>query len=198
MIKIGLVGENPSDTKAIENLLSKEQKQLTFVHLLYGITTGDMLESPSMKNLLRVEIEEHEPDIVLFIRDLDRLKSDKDYKKKLQERKSFYTKMKRVINRRKRIHQKDSLFLLNIYTIEALILSDISVCNKYLNANIELDKPAMEVEKPIELLRKYAYKEHECPKIFAELRIEVLQQNCAYFDEFMQKWEKWLEFHSNP
>lgn len=195
MIKIGLVGENPSDTKAIENLLSKEQKEFTFVHLLYGIITGDMLESPIIKNLLRVEIEDQEPDIVVFIRDLDRLKSDKDYKKKLQERKSFYTKMKRVINRRKRIHQKDSLFLLNIYTIEALILSDISVCNQYLNANIALDKPPMEVEKPIELLRKYSYKEADCPEIFKALRIDILQQHCAYFDEFMQKWEKWLAFH---
>jgi len=198
MIKIGLVGENPSDTKAIENLLSQSQTQVTFVHLLGGILTGSMLDNEKMLKRLRREVEDQRPHIVLFIRDLDALKSSQNYKEKYQKRQEFYSKGKRMINFRKEIQEEDSLFLLNIYEIEALILADIETCNAHYKAEILVENDVMQIENPKEFLQKYcAYKEVDCPEIFGKLRLDILKENCTYFEEFMQKWEKWLQFHSN-
>jgi hypothetical protein len=197
MIKVGLVGENPSDTKAIENLLSQSQTEVTFVHLLYGIITGSMLDNDKMIKRLRREVEDQKPHIVLFIRDLDALKSSKNFEEKHRKRQEFYTKSKRMINFRKEIQEEDSLFLLNIYEIEALILADIEACNAHYKAEILRENDVMEIENPKEFLQKHcAYKEADCPEIFKALRIDILQQHCAYFYEFMQKWDKCLVYHT--
>lgn len=195
-IKVGLVGENPSDTQAIENLLSKDYTEVKFIHLLKGAITGSMLDNMMMLKALRIEVESHKPDIVLFIRDLDGLKSDKDFAEKNEKRQNFYTKGKRMVNFQKEIREEDSLFLLNIYELEALILADIGNCNAYFGKNLALDKPAMEYEQPKEWLKiNCKYHVGEISTIFAALNAKNIQANCEYFDAFLQKWEKYLAFH---
>lgn len=196
-IKVGLVGENPSDTQAIENLLSNVYTEVEFVHLLYGIITGSMLDNAAMLRRLRRETEVYRPHIVLFIRDLDGLKSDTDFAEKYEKRQSFYTKGKRMVNFRKEIKDEDSLFLLNIYELEALILADIEVCNEYFGTKMLINKAAMEHEKPKEFLQSHCkYKEADSPDIFRKLRLSVLKTQCNYFQDFMSKWDKTLAFHS--
>lgn len=87
-MKIGLVGEAPNDTRAIQNLLGRRYRHLSFVTLLNRIN-GSMLDNKKAINqLLSVEFEEQKPDIVIFIRDLDSHEKDK---KKLQERGYLYS-----------------------------------------------------------------------------------------------------------
>lgn len=195
-IKIGLVGENPLDTQAIENLLSSVYTEVEFVHLLYGIITGSMLDNAAMLKRLRRETEVHRPHIVLFIRDLDGLKSDADFAEKYEKRQSFYLKGKQMVNFRKEIKDEDSLFLLNICELEALILADIDVCNEYFGTKIVINKAAMEHEKPKEFLQSHCnYKETDSPAIFRKLRLNILKTQCDYFQDFMRKWDKTLAFH---
>src|SRR5580698_7375227 len=84
-MKIGLVGEAPNDTTAIQNLLSRQYQDLNFVTLLDRIH-GSMLDNKKAINrLLRIEYEVQVPDMVIFIRDLDALENDKEAKRKRQE-----------------------------------------------------------------------------------------------------------------
>jgi hypothetical protein len=69
-MKIGLVGEDPNDTKSIENLLVRQYPQLNFVTLLYRVN-GSMLDNNKAINSIRREFEIQKPDLVIFIRDLD-------------------------------------------------------------------------------------------------------------------------------
>jgi hypothetical protein len=84
-MKIGLLGEAPNDTTAIQNLLSKKYPELDFVALLDRIH-GSMLDNKKAINrLLRIEYEEQSPDIIIFIRDLDSLENDRSARRKRQE-----------------------------------------------------------------------------------------------------------------
>jgi Domain of unknown function (DUF4276) len=198
MIRVGLVGENPSDTTAIENLLAKENENVSFFPLLSGIMNGSMLDSQVMITMLRREVESEQPDIILFIRDVDAIKSDKDYAEKFEKRQAFYSKCKRVINQRKQLLPEDSLFLLNIYELEALILADIEMCIEYYNTPIELKNLPMQQPDPKDFLKEACkYKESDSPDIFKKLRISIVKENCPYFDEFMEKWNKAILFHQN-
>ena len=194
-IKIGLVGENPSDTKAIENLLQDNYPEVAFIHLLKGTITGNMLDNMMMLKALRIEVEDHKPHIVLFIRDLDGLKSDIDFAEKYEKRQNFYSKGKRMVNFHKEIRTEDSLFLLNVYELEALILADIATCNAHFGTKISLDKAAMEYEKPKEFLQQHGKYQVGEVAVFRKLRLNIVQENCAYFQDFLQKWNKTLAVH---
>jgi hypothetical protein len=66
-MKIGLVGEAPSDTTAIQNLLNRQYPDFDFVTLLDRIH-GSMLDNKKAINrLLRIEYEDQQPDIIIFI-----------------------------------------------------------------------------------------------------------------------------------
>ena len=69
------------------------------------------------------------PDIVIFIRDLDGLETDTDFKEKKAKRQEYFTKSKSVVD-------KKALYLLNIYEIEALILADIEAFNAFYKSHI--------------------------------------------------------------
>lgn len=93
-MRIGLVGEAPNDTEAIKNLLNKKYSALEFFFMLNNIN-GSNLDNQKTKRLLRIEYEFEKPDIVIFIRDLDSVLPNK---KKLYERKNYFTEFNSVVS----------------------------------------------------------------------------------------------------
>lgn len=184
MKKIALVGEAPNDVDAIQGLLAKNfGERAVFFPLLQRIR-GSELDNQGTLRRLRIEYEDRQPDSVIFIRDLDGLETDKDYKLKKAQKQTYFTKCKSVVN-------KNALFLLNIYEIEALILADIDALNDFYQSNVIFTNNTMSQVEPKEFLKQHCkYKEADCPQLFLQLRFDFLQKNCLYFADFIKKLTK--------
>lgn len=158
-MKIGLVGEAPSDTSAIKNLLNKKYSSPKFLfYPLLNRIHGSELDNQKIKRLLRIKYEHEKPDIVIFIRDLDgTLKRNTT----LKSRKKYFIDCNKVVD-------KKGIFLLNIYEIEALIISDIETFNRFFNCQLTYEDDPMEVENPKEDLKNkcHHFKESFNPDIF--------------------------------
>lgn len=185
-MKIGLVGEAPSDTSAIQNLLSRKYQQLEFVTLLNNIK-GSMLDNKkAISRLLRIEYETQAPDVIIFIRDLDSLETDKKARRKRQE----------IFSYSNRIVDKIGIFLLNIFEIEALILADIEVFNDCYNCAIDITVDPMTIPMPKEVLinatrgSNNQFEESHNPLLFSLLHFDNLKINCRYFASFIRKFNK--------
>jgi len=182
-MKIGLVGEAPNDTTAIQNLLSRKYQEFDFVTLLNRIN-GSMLDSKkAIRRLLRIEYEDQAPDIIIFIRDLDSLENDRSAKRKRQE---IFSYSKRIVDGR-------GIHLLNIFELEALILSDIEVFNNRYGCTLAEFNDPMLIPMPKEVLIEasgYKFIESHNPDIFSLLNFDIVMRKCRYFSGFVRKLEK--------
>ena len=182
-MKVGLIGEAPNDTFAINNLLSRNFENIHFFNLIESIR-GSMLDNQKTKRFLRIEYQTEKPDFVIFIRDLDSLYSDKD---QLKKRKDYFTAFNSVVDKR-------GLLLLNIYEIEALILADHEAFNRIYNSNLAEILNQTDIVEPKELLYsvtkklKRKYSESDCPEIFSSLKISLLAAKCPSFRSFIDKF----------
>ncbi len=178
-IKIGLIGESPHDTKAIKNLLNQSLKEkVSFFEMVKNVR-GSNLDDRRTKHFLRKNFELKQPDLVIFIRDLDALENDA---KLLKQRKRYFSEFNSVVD-------KKGIYLLNIFEIEALILSDIESFNKYYKIDVNFTSNPMEQEEPKEFLRSNSkYKESDCPDLFKYLNINEIKNNCSYFNLFLDKF----------
>ena len=182
MIRIGMIGEYPSDTKAIANLLNKKYADtIEFFPLIRGVH-GSNLDNQKVKHLLRREYQIEQPDFVLFIRDLDGLEH---HAEQLNYRKACFSDFNSVIN-------KKGILLLNIYELEALLLTDIEVVNKYYGTKIDHVEDCMIIESPKEFLRKKisSYSTGHNPDLFSLLNYKMVINKCRYFKKFDQDFEK--------
>jgi hypothetical protein len=181
-MKIGLVGEAPNDTQSIKNLLQKKYcvTKYDFVFML-NIINGSNLDSIKTKRFLRVEYETQKPDIVIFIRDLDAVLPNKE---KLNDRKNYFTSSNNVVN-------KKGIYLLNIYEIEALILTDIALFNKIYDTDLQEIEDVMKISEPKEELKKASkkYNESHNPEIFKSIDFQKTL-NCDYFNKFIKNFDK--------
>jgi hypothetical protein len=183
MKKVGLVGEAPNDTTALINLLFPIYKEsIHFVTLINDIH-GSQLEWQKTKRLLRREFETQKPDIIVFIRDLDSLETDWEA---LNKRKEYFTNFNSVVN-------KKGIFLLNIYELEALILSDMNTFNCLYKSSIAFNQDPMLQAEPKEFLitntsHPNKYTDSDNPSIFAKLSFEQLK-SCRYFSKFILDFE---------
>lgn len=178
-MKIGLVGEAPSDTRAMQLLLNKKYSHISFETLIEDIR-GSELDNQKTKHLLRASYLVKKPDYVIFIRDLDALKSDR---KKILERQEYF-------NRSKTIVKNKALFLLHIFEIEALVLTDIETFNQMFSSAIGEFEDVMNVIDPKKILKENsAYSEGSLPDIFARINFEKTL-DCAYFRAFINELDK--------
>lgn len=193
-MKIGLVGEAPNDTAAIQNLLSKNEnyKNFEFATLLRDIN-GSMLDNnKTFRRILRIEYETQKPNLIIFIRDLDALETDRDAKLKRQE----------TFNYSNSIIDKKGIFLLHIYEIEALIFADINAFNRAYGCLIPAVSDPMEISEPKEKLIKATrksiklYSETHNSKIFNLLNFDVVKTNCRYFNTFIDNFDKEIAIKS--
>ena len=181
-MNIGLVGEAPNDTVSIQNLLEKkyDKEKFIFFSMLDRIS-GSHLDSQKVKRFLRIEFELKNPDIVVFIRDLD---STSIKGKNMVLRKSYFTSSNSVVN-------KKGVYLLHIYEIEALILSDIEVFNRIYEVDVSEISNPMLIEEPKEFLKSKSnkYCESDNPGVFEQIRIEKAM-TCGYFKLFIKNFDR--------
>lgn len=181
MRRIGLVGEAPNDTESIKLLMEKKYDSGFDFFFMLERMNGSNLDAQKTKRFLRIEYESKKPEIVIFIRDLDSVLPNKAM---LDERKLYFTNSNSVVD-------KKGVYLLHIYEIEALILSDIEVFNEIYNSSLALVDDPMQVEEPKEYLREKErkYNESHNADIFKKIRFEKAME-CKYFEEFISKFEK--------
>ncbi len=184
-----MVGENENDVASIVSLLRhKFAGGCEFFNLLLDIN-GDSLANTEYNNRFRKEFEwqrdvEGGVDLVIFIRDLDDLETNRTA---VRKRHSWYRTWNKTIN-------KKGILLLNIFELEALIWADIKGYNLKYGTNIPPISDPMQIWEPKEELRKHvSYSEGMSPRIFQEaLRVVEVQNNCRYFREFLEKFEQAL------
>lgn len=179
-MKIALVGEAPNDTLSIKYLLEKKYKNFNFFSML-KIINGSSLDSQKTKRLLRIEFQIEKPDLVIFIRDLD---STLPNKSKLYERKNYFSSSLRVVN-------KKGIPLLNIYEIEALILTDVENFNSIYGTDLKEISNVMEIPEPKEYLKNTTkkYSESQNSEIFKTIDFDKVLK-CVYFERFINNFEK--------
>jgi hypothetical protein len=100
------------------------------------------------------------------------------------ERKLYFSASNSVVD-------KKGIYLLHIYEIEALILSDIEIFNQIYNSKLSPVEDPMFIEEPKEYLREREqnYNESHNPEIFKSIRFEKALE-CRYFSEFISKFDK--------
>jgi hypothetical protein len=176
MIRVGLIGEHPTDTTSIINLLSKKFGEIAIFFTLVKGVHGSNLDSQGIKRILRVEYETKAPELVIFIRDMDGLKNDKE---KIKQRKSYFSNFNSVVDRK-------GILLLNIYELEALLLADIDVINDHYKVKLEAVEDCMTVPDPKGYLKQRvrAYSTGHNPDLFAKLTYTNLVGRCRYFKVF--------------
>ncbi|GAA4736876.1 hypothetical protein GCM10023229_14260 [Flavisolibacter ginsenosidimutans] len=179
------MGEAPTDTSAIQNLLRKRYPApaYDFVTLLDQIH-GSLLDSQKIKRFLRIEFEDKRPDIVIFIRDLDSIHT---HSQVFSEKKRYFSESNRVVN-------KQGIFLLNIYEIEALVVADIEAFNRKYQTALEYNGDCMMLEDPKGFLRSHckSYSEIDNAELFKELSFDTLLEKCRYFQGFIYRFNKRL------
>jgi hypothetical protein len=185
MIRIGLVGENPNDTFSIKNLLLKKYKQIQFDPITKKVRGTHLNNIRKLGDIIESELTDTDFRDIIFVTDLDGLES---HKERVKQKEEWFKELNRKVRGK-------GIFLLNIYQLEALILSDISNFNKFFGTKIKFTGDPMKQNRPKEHLKKMTsnhrrkYKESDCPEIFARLDINVLVKNCRYFSTFLTEFD---------
>ena len=178
--RVGLLGETPNDTTAMQALLVRRYgDRVTFFTLVRGVT-GDSLKDALERKLIRREYQCERPDLVLFIRDLDALETDR----------AQYRARQREFREINALLDGKAIYLLHIYTIEALIAAHIAVFEDHYQCQCPINGDVMLIEKPVELFKavtktcKKQYKEGHCADLLAQADYDQLLANCRYFRDF--------------
>lgn len=181
-MKIGLVGESPHDTNSIANLLKKVYTSFSFVNLIQNIRGSQLDQLQPTKRILRIEYQYHNPDLVIFIRDLDGLADDHD---QIELRRNYFREFRSVVNNR-------AVFMLNIYEIEALILCDLNAFKGYYSCECSCGQDPHTIIKPKEYLKGLYkhYREVDNAKIFANINHNLLLQRSEDYKRFIGKFER--------
>jgi hypothetical protein len=184
-MRIGLVGEAPNDTASIINLLEKRYSRDKF-HFFTMLDTynGSNLDSARTFKILKIELKFKNPDLIIFIRDLDGNLPSRD---KMIERKRYFKKCSEEVNGR-------NVNLLHIWEIEALIFTDPEVFNVMFNAKLQpVDDVSLIVDPKGELMKaSKKYRETKNADIFKKLNFNKVLE-CNYFSDFINNFNAALE-----
>ncbi len=183
MIRIGLIGEDPTDTSAIRNLLQPALgRKAQLVPVLKNVK-GDQLEAnEKFARMLAAELKTDRKDIYVFIRDADAIATEGDRKR----RRDWYSRHAQNI-------RQPHLLLLIIFELEALIFADIETFNRLYGTDIKVGRDVTMIKEPKEELKRLTpapnrnkkFEESHCPQIFSELNLATVQNRCAYFKAFV-------------
>jgi hypothetical protein len=185
MKKIGLIGEDPNDTIAIQNLLQNQHSNgLQFKQLIKNIR-GHQLDNERTFHSLKIEYTDYQPHLVLFIRDADGIATEN---KKIKKVVDWFNNLNKTV-------ENKGLLLVNIYELEALILADIATFNKLYGTLIKFPGNVMYQTEPKEFLiqktfkNRKRYSEAHCPDIFKHLNFDTVINNCKYFKSFYENFK---------
>lgn len=180
-VRVGLLGESPNDTEAIKVLLERQYTaQVTCFPLLERLT-GGTLDSNKILRSLPIACARKRPDVVVVIRDLDALASNKT---QLRLRQEYFTRVNREVG-------GHALYLLHIYEFEALIAADIQTFNRLYQSACKVPGDPSLIVDPKRVLQNATrksqrgeYHENHSTEICTELDYSKLIKNCGYFREF--------------
>ena len=182
--RVGLLGESPNDTKAVARLLGPRYgERVEFFTLVRNITGDNLADAGTFKQLRR-DYNYERPNMVVVIRDLDALETDKA---QLRKRRAYFRKVCKALGDKE---EEQTVYLLNIYSIEALIAADIERFNEYHHSACHIEGDVMQLEKPVEILKaatkhcKRQYIEGNCGTLLARADYDTLLRNCRYFRAF--------------
>lgn len=185
MIKVGLIGEDPNDTKSLKLLLSKKySNKIRFSPLLRGIK-GCQLDTNKVRNSVSVEMAKNKCDFTLFIRDLDGFASQDNL---VSEKTAWFDDINKICGNK-------NIFLLNVWELEALMFGDIDSFNKRYGTSLKGNSDPMMIRNPKEELMsatyksKLRYESSHCPEIFEGLDFDKVVKNCKFFGEFIAKFD---------
>lgn len=176
-LKVALLGEAPNDTIAIGRLLEKQFGERIQCFSLLDRITGSGLDDIRTDKALRLEYELARPHIVVVIRDLDGREHDTA---QLRYRRTYFRRINRIVEQR-------GIYLLNIYSIEALLLADADVVNERYGCRCIVEVDPAHIENPSEVLAHVTggqYAEGHCRELFPLLRYNRLTEICGYFAQF--------------
>ena len=182
--RVGLLGESPNDTKAIEALLTPRYGERVEFFTLLNKINGDMLEDAETFRNLRKEYEWEKPNLVIVIRDLDGAQTKGT---KWRQRQAYFRKVDIVV-------EQKSLPLLNIYEIEALICADITAFNTRFGCACAQPADPMTILEPKEWLKAATppgqpkYSVGHCVALLAAVNYDTVVANCRYFAAFDQEF----------
>lgn len=176
MLKVGMIGEYPTDIECIKCLLLQQYPEVDFFPLLYDIH-GSMLENQGVKRRLRIIYEIERPNYVLFIRDLDGHSSDKIL---MDKKKEYFKNFNGVVDRK-------GFLLLNIQELEAILLSNVDVLNKYYNARLNAVMDCMLIPSPKEFIGSNikGYSTGDNIKLFRLYDVSDVRRRCRFFNDFI-------------
>lgn len=181
---IGIIGEDPYDTTAIKNLLLQKYS-FRFKPILKQVR-GAQLDSAKTRRLLKIELKSNDYTLIIYTRDLDGLETELQKKEKLVK---WFEGLDAL-------NKNNGILLLNIYELEALILADIETFNKLFDTRINFTGNPMYKENPKEYLMaqtrksKRTFDVSENPLVFKKLRLDEVRENCPYFKEFIDAFER--------
>jgi hypothetical protein len=167
-MRVGLIGENPNDTATIANLL-RMKFDYHYIPVVKNRSEGDQLETEKFTKLLKAELRTKKFDVLIFIRDLDGFGNEEE-------------KMSRRINwfdRNKKHFEGDTLFLLNIQSLEAIFFADVESLNKVYRINTKFKNPVF-INKPKSELKRITldkYHENRASELISKLNYETVLKN---------------------
>ncbi len=185
MIRIGLFSESKYDNQAIANLLNQKYSSKAIFKSLSNKIEGYHLTNPNAKRILKLEFENKNCDYVVFMKDVDGLRTEVS---KIKNCNDWFKIMNEIIDAK-------GIFLMNIWELEALILADIETFNKIYKTKIKFTSdPSMHTDPKRTLKEKTSktqrkYKESDTPEIFEKLNINAIAKNCPYFKDFLIEFD---------
>lgn len=193
MIRVGIIGESPNDTMPVCEILNREfGDKASFKALLKRLTGGTLDSIPAASKRIKAELKssvgKNKYDLLIFVRDLDGFESEKN---KVDNVNVWYNKLSVLIS--------NHVLLLNIHTVEALVLADIEVFNKSYGTKISFKGDPQKKEKPKEFLKEKSrktnrkYRERDIGELLPKLDFSKMKSKCSSFNKFIDELTEKLD-----
>lgn len=189
MKKVGVIGESPYDTKALCKVLNAEYSgKATFTVQLKRITGATLDSTAKMERLLKAEIKSSRNDLYVYVRDLDDHRSNTS---KWNKRQNWFKKLANVTG------GNNSVFLLNVHEIEAMILGDVGTFNTSYKSKINYPGNPESQESPKELLSRATsnnnrFTESDVEHIIPKLDFVKVKAKCQFYRDFIDDLDKMI------
>lgn len=186
MIKVGLIGEDPNDTTAIRNLLNQKFSSVIKFTTICKNITGHGLDSGKFYRTVGVETKHSKFDIIICIRDLDAFETEVT---KLRSRKEWFNKIT------KHSSGCQTILLLNIWEIEAILFADIAPINKMFGTKISDHRNPSTIKEPKKRLKqetrkvRRTYRESDCQELLARVDFDQVVSKCTFFSDFIDDFK---------
>jgi Domain of unknown function (DUF4276) len=187
-LKIGVIGEHPAnDAQAIINLLQPHYGEKAQFKVCLKNFTGDDLSSAKFLQELKRANFQNIYDFVLIIRDLDGLPTQTDL---LEKKQDLFQKYQEKLN-------GIGIFMLNIFELEALILSDLTNFNKRFKTKFSFQGNPAYQNDPKGLLKSKSdtkYQESDAIDLFKSINIVEIRKKHSFFNDFCIEFEQKIKF----